>query len=1650
MSQRQKSGRTRGQSLKGSELGTTLEKSPDTPYLSRRQVASRVLEIFEEILCPPQDTGYIKKFSKAVTNKVSHTAVASSPSLTNSQWLLYLVDDDDPRNIAVAVKLISRLVVINGISYAEKFSGKTGGFYIMRHYLGRCWSDQRLWWSCFCVLFGKDVADVNYSRNLDLYTLIDTFIVDGKEIIAFPDILPVLMAMLRSGLEAFASEPVEDRNAILDELPDKETLRAKKNDTLTHVHSNSGPEESAMLHSILRFLADLHGKSQSFRDFAATPLYVQELLHVLFPVVMSSQGISAEAELHSREVLGIEKDGSTLIRPLSSSSNSTRIVHATLAERSPEEIPRRIPAPRRMSSYVLLSSEWQHAKDPTKSAIEPGVQLLPKRKSWLVEELLEIVAAVFTDQLLYRKDFVGLGLFMKVPPAGQENQALFETFVLRNTIKHIGNTIQMNLRLLWEPRVITNISKFAAHLREATFEGWFVDGSEVALDFLAGILEYLQLPEINSLKSVRLCNQTIVGITTNLIKIVLLRLSELGTAGPHEQIIRFMEKLISWQTVLWPKDVGNDNLFHHFSFLLYQQLQYRVNSVKMIAANSWRMLMVQRPTAMAAIFQDAATGKVLKVADGFNKLMELDNETFLCWFEEHLTELNEGLAHLSAGWFRFVDEENRKTMESVAMRVTKRRERLKQWQAESLAIEDVLLRHDYSARHWQSNIHSSELVKSHRATQDQQDNHSFNASTWDKMSKELQRPCALLENFKEQVWYLDQTEGRNRMRLRLIPDENYQELEVGLERNQASDLARKRSAVSTGPKHRKENVASRTRSSSGPTSLSSRENLSNSVTTLAEDVDEDSINRDDSFEMINTFEDDQEEFEDKNRKVMRSLQRGDQVEHIHNVSRIIGLEACEGLLIQGKSHLYLIDHLLQRSDGEIVNVWQAPKDERDSYVQLISGRDDVSGEKPLNSNPNFETRSWSWDEILSISKRRFLFRDVAIEVFFVDGRSYLLICRIHELRDIMYQKLQTRVSKASETANADMTEDSWRSEALRNPEDRSQTLGSKFSGVFAQHPSSPATKKWMKGEISNFHYLMLVNTMAGRTFNDLTQYPVFPWVIADYTSNELDLSNPRTFRDLTKPMGCQNVERQEEFRDRYQSFAEMGDDTSTAFHYGTHYSSAMIVTSYLIRLRPYTQSYLLLQGGTFDHPDRLFYDIGRTWFSASRDNMTDVRELIPEFFCLPEFLVNSNHFTFGNRQGDGGPVDSVILPPWAKGDPKVFITKQREALESDYVSKHLSQWIDLVFGHKQRGEAAVEATNVFHHLSYHGARDLDAITDKDERLATIGIIHNFGQTPHQVFQRPHPPREDSKLVAKELESNVENLTRLPFPLLNTEEKVCHMAHARKDDRLFCSGAFRIHLPPSFDKYLEWGFVDGSLRFYTSDTRKLIGLSEHIHQTQISCVLVLDSKTLVTASADSTIAIWTVLTSSKSITLVPKTYLFGHSTAINVLAASRSFATLLSVSLDGQIMLWDLNKLRLVRKLKKSDRVECARINDVTGDILVCHMKTMDLFTLNGEKIAERNVCNSTSEDMIHSCAFYEGSGNKYLARQLIFTGQKRGVVNVWHKVIRDCGFRIEHIKTLNHLDQSGSNTLSAILSILPTPKVVYTGDDDGRVVSQYP
>uniref|UniRef100_A0A8C3FVZ3 Neurobeachin-like protein 2 n=1 Tax=Chrysemys picta bellii TaxID=8478 RepID=A0A8C3FVZ3_CHRPI len=387
----------------------------------------------------------------------------------------------------------------------------------------------------------------------------------------------------------------------------------------------------------------------------------------------------------------------------------------------------------------------------------------------------------------------------------------------------------------------------------------------------------------------------------------------------------------------------------------------------------------------------------------------------------------------------------------------------------------------------------------------------------------------------------------------------------------------------------------------------------------------------------------------------------------------------------------------------------------------------IEKEEGEHHNIGFDFK-WSLSQIREIHLRRYNLRRSALEIFLTDQTNYFLNfnkevwnCQSSPGELSVRNKVYSRIL------------------SLRSPNiygTRSPQELFKASGLM---------QKWVNREISNFDYLVQLNTMAGRTYNDLAQYPVFPWVLRDYTSEELDLNNPAVFRDLSKPIGVVNEKNAKAVQEKYENFEDpLG--TIDKFHYGTHYSNAAGVMHYLIRVEPFTTLHIQLQSGRFDCADRQFHSIPATW-QALMDNPNDVKELIPEFFYFPEFLENQNKFNLGQLQISKEVVNDVVLPKWAKS-PEDFICKHRKALESEYVSAHLHEWIDLIFGYKQRGPAAVEALNVFYYCTYEGAVDLDALTDEKERKALEGMINNFGQTPCQLLKEPHPARLSAEEVVQ--------------------------------------------------------------------------------------------------------------------------------------------------------------------------------------------------------------------------------------------------------------------------------------------------------------
>ncbi|XP_065828267.1 protein FAN-like [Oscarella lobularis] len=503
--------------------------------------------------------------------------------------------------------------------------------------------------------------------------------------------------------------------------------------------------------------------------------------------------------------------------------------------------------------------------------------------------------------------------------------------------------------------------------------------------------------------------------------------------------------------------------------------------------------------------------------------------------------------------------------------------------------------------------------------------------------------------------------------------------------------------------------------------------------------------------------------------------------------------------------------------------------------------------QPFNKQPDVILKI-SLASIERVVKRRYLLRQVGIEIFYAEGKSLLLVFALPSDREYFYNQL------------------------LLLPDVHLQDTG-----------QENMTLRWQNGTITNYDYLMYLNSMADRSVNDLTQYPVFPWIIADYTSPELDLEKESTFRDLSKPIGALTEERLARYQKRY---AEM---TEPKFLYGSHYSTPGYVLFYLVRTVP--EHVLCLHSGKFDHADRMFNSISDTWENCLGGN-ADVKELIPEFFCSPgDFLLNKLDLDLGIRQ-DRTKVHNVQLPPWAK-DPEDMTKKFREALECPFVSARIHHWIDLIFGYKQRGREAIKANNLFYHLTYEGAVDLDRIKDPAEKAALEAQILEFGQTPKQLFTQPHPQRKTTNESLAAMETSAE----LPEKDLENIKSWCQLKNLKKS----CS--LKVHREAltdvGFSKDSQWIFSVSQDSCLKMSSAKDLQLNRSVSFSGLalsSCVVMPDSKTLLIGSWDNNIYIYSVEYGRVLDSLV------GHDDAVTSVCWKNGL--MLTSSWDSSVKVWD--------------------------------------------------------------------------------------------------------------------------------------------------
>ncbi|XP_013884901.1 WD repeat-containing protein 81 [Austrofundulus limnaeus] len=264
---------------------------------------------------------------------------------------------------------------------------------------------------------------------------------------------------------------------------------------------------------------------------------------------------------------------------------------------------------------------------------------------------------------------------------------------------------------------------------------------------------------------------------------------------------------------------------------------------------------------------------------------------------------------------------------------------------------------------------------------------------------------------------------------------------------------------------------------------------------------------------------------------------------------------------------------------------------------------------------------------------------------------------------------------------------------------------------------------WVHGRVSNFHYLMELNRLAGRREGDPNYHPVLPWVV--------DFTVPfGKFRDLRRSKFRLNKgDKQLDFT--YEMTKEAlavaggnglgvggdlgvmgsgGAGQSEHLHVPHHISDVLSdITYYVYKARQTPKSVLCSHVRSQWEPNE---------YPATMERMQSWTpdECIPEFYTDPS-IFHSIH----------ADMPDLDVPSWCKSCEE-FIEVHRRLLESREVSQHLHQWIDLTFGYKLSGKEAIKAKNVCLHL-----------VDNHTNLTSYGVV--------QLFDQPHPPRLSSSQYA---------------------------------------------------------------------------------------------------------------------------------------------------------------------------------------------------------------------------------------------------------------------------------------------------------------
>ena len=417
-----------------------------------------------------------------------------------------------------------------------------------------------------------------------------------------------------------------------------------------------------------------------------------------------------------------------------------------------------------------------------------------------------------------------------------------------------------------------------------------------------------------------------------------------------------------------------------------------------------------------------------------------------------------------------------------------------------------------------------------------------------------------------------------------------------------------------------------------------------------------------------------------------------------------------------------------------------------------------------------------YNQIAFVLKRRYFFKTIALEVYTVKNKSYYFKFNEKDAKKI-YENIKHQMKSTIEDIYIEYNKNDSKIGFVNNNDNNNLFINSNILMYKKKDMNlKNLFEKWQNWEMSNFKFLMICNIYANRSFSDINQYPVFPWIITNYKDKINITENEKLIRPFELPMGMMNItkesqSRRDEFFELWDNMKDEGEKNPNYKRYGVHYSTSVYVSHYLVRMFPFSNISIELQGKNFDDPNRLFLSLEHTFNNATRQK-TDLRELIPEFFSFPELFYNSNKLELGqldekldsnenkenNKDLNDNLVNDVELPKWSDNNGYKFIKKHRELLESPKISEKINEWFNIIFGSKQKGKEARKINNAFMEQTYEDFEEKYNKLSSDEKMDANRMVE-FGVTPNQIFKNDTNKRK--------IYSELKNMKQLLYNTITT-------------------------------------------------------------------------------------------------------------------------------------------------------------------------------------------------------------------------------------------------------------------------------------------